>query len=127
MESRHARAEKTPRAQFIASGLGYVEFALANPALFRLMFGSDRPNLRMRSLHKQSSAAFMVLVNDVTALTASDPMASDAGQLTVAAAWSLVHGIANLLIANRIGFLRPMLERDFEATMTGLIERIAPA
>jgi AcrR family transcriptional regulator len=127
MANRHARAEKAPRAQFIASGVGYVEFALENPALFRLMFGSDRPDASDESLHKQSSAAFMVLVNDVTALTGSDPMASDAGQLTVAAAWSLVHGIANLLIANRIGFLRPMLERDFEATIIGLIERIAPA
>ena len=54
-------------------------------------------------------------------------MASDAGRLTVAAAWSLVHGIANLLISNRIGFLKPMLERDFEATMIGLISKIVPA
>ena len=127
MERRHALAEKTPRAQFIASGVGYVEFALANPALFRLMFSSDRPDATDENLHKQASAAFMVLVDDVTALTGGNPMASDAGQLTIAAAWSLVHGIANLLIANRIGFLRPMLERDFEATIIGLIERIAPA
>jgi len=127
MERRHAGAEQTPRAQFIASGVGYVEFALANPALFRLMFSSDRPDASDADLHKQSSAAFMVLVDDVSALTGGNPMASDAGQLTIAAAWSLVHGIAYLLIANRIGFLRPMLERDFEATIIGLIERIAPA
>jgi AcrR family transcriptional regulator len=127
MESRHGRAEKTPRAQFIASGVGYVEFALANPALFRLLFGSDRPDASDESLHRQSGAAFMVLIGDVAALTGTDPMGSDSGQLTIAAAWSLVHGIANLLIANRIDFLRPMLERDFEATMIGLIERIVPA
>jgi AcrR family transcriptional regulator len=127
MQDRHARAEKTPRAQLIASGVGYVEFALANPALFRLLFGSDRPNASDESLHKQSSMAFMVLVNDVSALTGNDPMASDTGRLTIAAAWSLVHGIANLLIHGRIDFLRPMLQRDFEATMIGLIGRIVPA
>jgi AcrR family transcriptional regulator len=127
MESRHGRAEKTPRAQLIASGVGYVEFALANPALFRLLFGSDRPDASDENLHRQSGAAFMVLVSDVAALTGADPMGSDSGQLTIAAAWSLVHGIANLLIANRLDFLKPMLERDFEATMIGLIERIVPA
>jgi AcrR family transcriptional regulator len=127
MQDRHARVEKTPRAQLIASGVGYVEFALANPALFRLLFGSDRPNASDESLHKQSSVAFMVLVNDVSALTGNDPMASDTGRLTIAAAWSLVHGIANLLIHGRIDFLRPMLQRDFEATMIGLIGRIVPA
>ena len=73
MERRHARAEKTPRAQFIASGVGYVEFALANPALFRLMFSSDRPDASDESLHRQSGAAFMVLVGDVAALTGGRP------------------------------------------------------
>ena len=127
MEDRHARAEKTPRAQLIASGVGYVEFALANPALFKLMFGSERPNSSDELLKKQSGAAFMVLVNDVRAQIGGDPLASEAGLLDIAAAWSLVHGIANLLIANRMGFLRPMLERDFEGTITGLVTRIVPS
>ena len=31
-------------------------------------------------------------------------MTDDEGMLQIAAAWSIVHGVANLLIANRIGF-----------------------
>lgn len=124
---RHARAEKTPRAQFIAAGVGYVEFALSNPALFRLLFGSQRPDQSDERLRKRSGAAFTELVSDVRALTGSDPMASDAGLLYVATAWSLVHGIANLLIPGNLGFLQPMLERDFEGTIIGLISKIVPA
>lgn len=126
MLDRHARAEKTPRAQFIASGIGYVEFALANPALFKLMFGSERPKSDDARLMHHASEAFNVLVGDVRAVVGYDPMESDEGRLAIAAAWSLVHGIANLLIADRLRFARPMLDRDFEATLTQLIERVAP-
>src|SRR4051794_796732 len=37
MQKRQA-AETTARARLIGAGLGYLDFALANPALFRLMF-----------------------------------------------------------------------------------------
>jgi AcrR family transcriptional regulator len=124
MADRHARAAKDPRAQFIASGVGYVEFALANPALFKLMFGSERPDSSDEQLKKRAGAAFMLLVGDVRALIGHDPLTSEKGLLDIAAAWSLVHGIAHLLIADRIGFLRPMLERDFEGTITRLVERV---
>jgi len=126
MVDRHARAEKTPRAQFIASGIGYVEFALANPALFKLMFGSERPKSDDARLMHHAGEAFTVLVEDIRAIVGSDPMESDQGKLDIAAAWCLVHGIANLLIANRLRFARPMFDDDFEGTLTSLIERVAP-
>ena len=40
MEKRMAK-QKSPSARLDASGVGYVVFALENPALFRLMFGGD--------------------------------------------------------------------------------------
>jgi AcrR family transcriptional regulator len=42
--AREAAAALDPRSQLVASGLGYVDFALANPALFRLMFSSNLPD-----------------------------------------------------------------------------------
>jgi AcrR family transcriptional regulator len=126
MLDRHARAEKTPREQFIASGVGYVEFALANPALFKLMFGSERPKSDDPRLMHHAEEAFNVLVGDVRAIVGYDPMGRDEGRLAIAAAWSMVHGIANLLIADRLRFARPMLDRDFEGTLTRLIGRVAP-
>ncbi len=37
-ERRQQEAAKDPEAQLTASGLGYIDFATENPALFRLMF-----------------------------------------------------------------------------------------
>lgn len=126
MKTCQAEAETTPRAQFIASGVGYIEFAIANRALFKLMFGSDRPDMDDDGLKLCASHAFTLLVDGVRDLNGTDPMVSDAGMLDIAAAWSVVHGMANLLIANRIGFVRPMLERDFRGTLETLVARVAP-
>lgn len=126
MKIRQAEAAPTPRAQFIASGVGYIEFAIANRALFMLMFGSDRPDAENAALECHATGAFMVLVDAVRDLMGRDPMTDEAGLLDIAAAWSLVHGVANLLIAGRIGFLKPMLERDFRGTLETLIARVAP-
>ncbi len=49
------RAPSDPRAQLEASGVGYVVFALENPAIFRLMFSSDRPTLTIPIFSKLPS------------------------------------------------------------------------
>ena len=71
-------------------------------------------------------AAFMILVEGVGALRGDDPLASARGRADVAAAWSVVHGIANLLIAGRMGFIKPMLDADFEATVAAIVGRALP-
>lgn len=126
MRAAMAAADRSPRAQFIASGVGYVHFALDNPALFQLLFGSKRPDSADKTLQIHASEAFMTLVNCVRAISGSDPMADDDGRLQIAAAWSMVHGLANLLIANRLAFAQPMLAADFDATLARLIGRVAP-
>ena len=44
METRMAK-ETDPDARLDASGVGYVVFAVENPALFRLMFGAREQQL----------------------------------------------------------------------------------
>lgn len=126
MVQRQAETDGSPRARFIASGVGYIEFAIANPALFKLMFGSDKPDMADEHLRLKSSSAFMVLVNDVATLTGKDPMADEEGMLEVASAWSIVHGLSTLVNANRIGFLAPMLASDLPGTVERIIARIVP-
>lgn len=126
MVRRQAETDGSPRARFIASGVGYVEFAVGNPALFKLMFGSEKPDMSNVDLKLKASSAFMLLVNDVAALTGKNPMADDEGMLQVASAWSIVHGLSNLVIANRIGFLQPMLSYDLAGTVERVISRIVP-
>jgi AcrR family transcriptional regulator len=72
-------------------GLGYVEFALGRPQRFRLMFGGqlryhDHPELRARA-----EASYVGLQRTFAELGDDAPMAA-------AAAWSLVHGLASLIL-----------------------------
>lgn len=126
MKDRQARASPDARSQFIASGQGYVEFAMANPALFDLMFGSRRPDIHAEEFTKPSREAFMTLVNDVAALRGDDPLASLDGRVQILAAWSLVHGLAKLLNAGRLGFVAKDIEADIDGVILRAIERVAP-
>ncbi len=127
MQAAMARAAPTPEAQFIASGVGYVRFALDNRALFRVLFGSERPHSEDQVLLEKAKEAFVMLVDCVAALTGKDPMADLRGRLQVASAWSQVHGLANLLIANRLRFVRPEIDADFDAMIAALITPVMPA
>lgn len=77
------------------AGAAYVRFALADPARFRLMFGhgvsaiSDHPDLQAAAM-----ATFDQLVRLV------DDNAG--GKLAAIRAWSMVHGLADLLIERMI-------------------------
>jgi AcrR family transcriptional regulator len=126
IRARQAGAEPTPRARFLAAGSGYVAFALENPALFKLMFGSERPDSDDPDLVQHADAAFENLVECISGVRGSDPRWSDAGRLDIAATWSMVHGVAHLLIAGRMRFLRPMLEADMDGTLAALIGRALP-
>lgn len=81
-----------------AIGRGYVAFARANPALYRLMFG---PNLAIDdtapSLAAAGEAAFAVLVESL----GGDPQAPQTAASALAA-WSFAHGLALLLIDGRL-------------------------
>jgi len=87
----------------IRMGEAYVRFGLAQPARFRLMFGgslrlSDHPALR-----EASGLAYEALLR---AVRARQDLPNP--EIAAAAAWSLVHGLGNLL-----------LDGHFESTTRG--------
>ena len=106
LQEREAAAGDDPRARLVATGRAYIEFALANPALFGLMFGSKRPDFDEPSFSVPASQSFRMLVDGVAALRGDDPLASREGRAAVMSAWSLVHGFASLAIAGRVAFIR---------------------
>ena len=127
MEARRSAAPANPRERLIALGLGYIDFATSEPALFRLMFASDRPNFDDPELHRVASSSFAMLVESVAAVRGGDPFGEKAAILDVAAAWSMVHGIADLALAGQMKFLDEAgLAGDLEAVYRNLIERILP-
>ena len=126
METTQAEPHANPRDRFIASGVTYVEFALANPTLFHLMFGSRRPDFESPGFVEHASAAFRNLVDGIASIRGGSPLEEPAGRLDIAAAWALVHGIATLMIARRLKFLAGDLAENRAETIRALVSRIAP-
>lgn len=111
MRTRQAAAGAAPRAQLEAAGLGYIDFARANPALFRLMFSSNRPERGDAALSKAATASFHLLVDAVHAVNGVDPRRDGAAMRDVAASWAIVHGLAELTLSGRM----PLLATDGDA------------
>lgn len=116
-------AASDPVRRIDSAGVGYVRFAMARPALFRLIFSSARPDFRDSDLKAASDAAFGTLARDVAALTGADPFRSDAAMGDLMIAWGLVHGLADLMNAGR---LTPLLSQPRDArdrTVRSLMRR----
>jgi AcrR family transcriptional regulator len=86
-------------AGFRATGRAYVRFALANPALFRVM--TKHMHLTPGDSAAGSNRAKRLLRDYVAALLPAD--ASEAQKnITVVQAWALVHGLAVLMLGGQI-------------------------
>ena len=81
-----------------AMGEAYVHYALAHPQRFRLMFGGQVSIERYPQLREVATSTFAGLSN---ALSTSLPEAHGARNASIAA-WALVHGLAQLLLGDRI-------------------------
>lgn len=116
---REAAAAPDPQAQLVAAGLGYIDFALARPALFRLLFGSDRPDFANPDLSAASDAAYAHLDAQVTAAGGALP--------DIAAVWALAHGLADLLAAGRLKSLQSLSPAERDSALAALLVRSFPA
>ncbi|MDX2277464.1 MAG: TetR/AcrR family transcriptional regulator [Hyphomonadaceae bacterium] len=89
-----------PAKRFTAIGKAYLDFALHNPAHFKLMFRSE---LVREDKHRDAQAcaqgAYDVLVN------VADEVAQVSGyeqRTVVVLAWSAVHGLATLMLEGKL-------------------------
>jgi AcrR family transcriptional regulator len=126
MRARQAAASDDPRDRLLASGLGYLDFALSAPALFRLMFGSDRtkPERQTPELAEAGDACFAVLTDGVARLRGVSPF-EDAGAMTdVVRCWSTVHGCAELMLSGRLPRVSDLPSRARESLLREMIEKI---
>lgn len=92
-------ADRNMRRQ--AALQGYVAFAQDHPALYELMFARDRVSSNDPDLMRRVGACFVIL-SDISkdfGHFEGDPASVDAKQQMFL--WSLVHGYAQLLTANR--------------------------
>lgn len=107
-----------PSERAVRAGLGYLDFALARPALFRLIFSSTRTDYRDGDLIAAGRAAFDHLVRLI------EDMGGDATD--VAALWAMSHGIADLTIGHRLQMVSDLDEAGRTALIRGLLQRVLP-
>lgn len=94
-------------ARRLAIGAAYVRFAQAHPALFGLMFRNEMADMRHPALADAQRAAMRVMASTISGKAL--PEGNDSLRLSptaavqVTAAWAMVHGLANLLIDERLG------------------------
>jgi len=127
-DRRRELAAPDPQSRIVASGLGYIDFASAHPALFRLMFSSDRPDRDDPHFSTASLQTFEKLVSETEAVANRNPYQDQAAMRGLMASWALVHGLAELIVSGRAE--RPLglaaLQRgERDAVLTDILQRLA--
>ena len=97
-------------------------FARENPAQYRLMFASNRPDFAQQNLAEAATAAFQNLVDGVGASTAdSSPLESVEGRQRVARLWGIAHGLSDLLLSGHMKFLTCHGEESLRADLEAIL------
>lgn len=112
--------------QLMASGLGYVVFALENPAVFRLMFSSGRPDMEDPDLKEAVDASYAVMVDQLRILHGAGPDENPAVGIDMAAAWAVVHGLADILASNRLSQISSLPTPARNMAIMAIIGRAMP-
>ncbi len=113
-KARQAEAPPDAEEQLVQTGLGYIDFALACPSLFRLMFGNIGISTGDQVLQENAEAAFNHLVTHVSAITGGQVDTDPQTRTNVASVWAMVHGLADLMIGGAPRYLTeaPVEERE---------------
>jgi AcrR family transcriptional regulator len=123
--AREAEAPADPRSQVVAAGLGYIDFAMEAPALFRLMFSSAKPDRTSDELVKAGSAAYGHLIAQVEAVggRVSPDKVPTADVLSL---WAAAHGLADLISARPLRAIADMPKDQRDAFLAEIIGRALP-
>jgi AcrR family transcriptional regulator len=120
---RQQAADKDPLSQLVAAGMGYIDFAMGHPALFRLMFSSDRPDHEAEDLHVAASAAYRQLVEDVARVRGNATGSSEPQPSEVMRTWAVAHGLADLMNSRRLKPLLGLRKAERDAALAEMLRR----
>ena len=109
-----------PAADSLAMGMAYVQFALAEPLKYRLMFGGTLPHpANHPDMMQDARAAFNVLRASLIRLYQARGQRPDTAMIDREAlfAWSSLHGVVSLLRTDAFGTLdlAPTARTEFVA------------
>lgn len=109
---------RDPHEKAIRAGLGYLDFAMSRPALFRLIFSSAKPDYASAELIAAAGVAYDHLVGLVQAL--------GGGEADVIALWAASHGIADLATGHKLRTLQGKSPAEREALIRAVLARSLP-
>lgn len=112
MEKARGNAETWQTNALGATGVGYIEFALDAENLFRLMLASTMPDFRDAHLKWAANLAFGKLKPEEREMSADSGTVSAAEANRSLANWSLVHGLAMLLLSGHVSRIAQLDETD---------------
>jgi AcrR family transcriptional regulator len=104
------------RPRRIAIARAYVHFAVANIALFELMFRHELIDMTQPALVEATGRAMRALAEPLADESRSEDLGRD-GAIRIAAGWAFVHGLAVLVVEKR---LRGVVKRA--PAFSGLLE-----
>lgn len=117
---REARRDShQPEAALNAIGLAYVNFALDNPALYRLMYDTSRDRTSMPE-HADDGGDGYNEVQKALVDAGADPKDELELQLGTIAAWCAVHGLAEMCNFKEFAALKQAMGGD-QAFLKGIL------
>ena len=94
-----AAARRQPKTAVRAIGSAYVRFAVAEPELYRLMFGAQRVDKsKYPELGAAAAQAYDTLRTAVMRMAPHAPVGSEELERLTLRCWAMVHGLASLRI-----------------------------
>lgn len=120
---RQSKVDADGASQLVASGIGYIDFAVENPTLFQLMFNWRNLDESRGGLTISRKAAYDHLVSNIEAIRHEDGRADKSVMIDVMAAWVTVHGLASLITSGRTNQLTA-LEGHSEDARAALLARL---
>lgn len=127
MQDHHQAQGPEPRSALNGSGIGYLTFAQASPATFRLMFGYKSPEPVTAELEAAGKAAFEHLAQHVEAITQRNRTTDPDVMQDIIACWSMVHGFATLLISGGLAEFRQKSPEEQLSFFQAVFSRSLPA
>jgi AcrR family transcriptional regulator len=107
----------------IAMGQAYVAFAVAETAIFRLMFGQEPAIKQAEQVRGTGQACFAHLIAQVALCCKRNRLRGDAHEIAVKL-WTFVHGAASLLIDGDYTVIAPEIDIDhlIASAVPGLLD-----
>jgi AcrR family transcriptional regulator len=114
--AQHAASEAAGGgvAGFSATGAAYVRFALANPALFRLIFANAASADLLKDGPEDDAMAFL----RANAAALAEGVGGDA-QVVALQAWAIAHGLAMLMLDGQVPVEDALIDRVVDAGVIG--------